>query len=519
MSEEWQRLDARTLITHPVASAAQTLLSAAVAIVVIGRNSGLSGAVLIGAFFVIAPGVLRWATTSYRVTATHLEVRRGLLSRSTLTARLDRVRTIDTQASPVHRMLGVARLSIGTGVDESAIELDAVSAEVAEQLRRALLHHPDAPEARPAPGTPGATAATAATGATGGAADVAAVIDDPGPTSREIARLSWSWIRYAPLNLGQLVVALTAAGALLGKLHDEITSQEVTRAWHWFGGEDLPVLLLEGLAVGLVAWVVLSCVFYALRWAGLRITREHGRKGTVLRLVHGALTQQSTTLEEAKIRGVVIRRRTLVGLAGGAELGVLATGLGSEEARLLPPAPGQTVRAVAVEVIGEYAAVHAPITPHGPAARRRCYWRRLRPALALVALGVLATWAADTQAPDGWGDVDISWWWPVALLVVALALALPLAELHYRRLGHALTEGCLVSTSGGVSAVRTALATDGIIGWRIHRSFWDRRLGLAQLVATTAAGPEQVTIANVPFEKAVDVAVAATPAMLADFTA
>lgn len=511
MSEEWQRLDARTLITHPVASAAQTLLSAAIAIVAIGRTSGPGGALLIGAFFVIVPGVLRWATTSYRVTATHLEVRRGLLSRSTLTARLDRVRTVDSQASPVHRVLGVARLSIGTGVDESAIELDAVSAEVAEQLRRALLHHPDAP----APGTPAASGTLAAPAATG----AAAVIDDTGPASDEIARLSWSWVRYAPLNLGQLVVVLTAAGALFGNLHDEITSQEVTRAWHWFGGEDLTVLLLEALAVALVAWVVLSCVFYALRWAGLRITREHGRKGTVLRLVHGALTQQSTTLEEAKIRGVVIRRRTLVGLAGGAELGVLTTGLRSGEARLLPPAPGHAARAVAVEVVGEYAAVHAPVTPHGPAARRRCYWRRLRLVIALVALGVLATWAADAQAPGGRGDGDVSWWWPVALLVVALALALPLAELRYRRLGHALTERYLVSTSGGVSAVRTALETDGIIGWRIHRSFWDRRIGLAQLVATTAAGPEQVTIANVPFEEAVAVAVAATPAMLADFTA
>jgi putative membrane protein len=63
------------------------------------------------------------------------------------------------------------------------------------------------------------------------------------------------------------------------------------------------------------------------------------------------------------------------------------------------------------------------------------------------------------------------------------------------------------------------LEADGIVGWRLHQSFWDRRRGLAQLTATTAAGGEAVLVPDVPLGEAVAVAAAATPRAVAGFLA
>jgi predicted dehydrogenase len=73
---------------------------------------------------------------------------------------------------------------------------------------------------------------------------------------------------------------------------------------------------------------------------------------------------------------------------------------------------------------------------------------------------------------------------------------------RYRGLGHALLPGWLVARSGSLNRKRVALATDGIIGWNIRRSYFQRRAGLATLIATTAAGRHRYEIPDLPFEQA-----------------
>jgi putative membrane protein len=51
----------------------------------------------------------------------------------------------------------------------------------------------------------------------------------------------------------------------------------------------------------------------------------------------------------------------------------------------------------------------------------------------------------------------------------------------------------------------------------LTQSFFQRRRGLATLVATTAAGSEQVTVLDVPVHLAVALADSATPGMLTAF--
>ena len=62
--------------------------------------------------------------------------------------------------------------------------------------------------------------------------------------------------------------------------------------------------------------------------------------------------------------------------------------------------------------------------------------------------------------------------------------------------------------------MRTVLETDGIIGWVVNETWFQRRVGLADLVATTAAGAERVVVRDVPRERAIALADAATPDVL-----
>jgi putative membrane protein len=112
---------------------------------------------------------------------------------------------------------------------------------------------------------------------------------------------------------------------------------------------------------------------------------------------------------------------------------------------------------------------------------------------------------------------DVPWVWVLVLSAVLLVLSMALGEASYRHLGHALAGDHLVAGSGALARIRTVLETDGIIGWVVSQSWWQRRLGLADLTATTAAGAEQVLVRDVRLEVAVALADRATPGLLTDF--
>src|SRR5690606_2034554 len=100
-------------------------------------------AVMVIAFF----GLIPWFTTTYRITGTQFQMRKGLLNKSTSTAPLDRIRSVDLEATVLHRLLGMRKVQIGTGVDSERIELDAVTTERADEMRAQLLTARFAPAA------------------------------------------------------------------------------------------------------------------------------------------------------------------------------------------------------------------------------------------------------------------------------------------------------------------------------------------------------------------------------------
>jgi putative membrane protein len=274
--------------------------------------------------------------------------------------------------------------------------------------------------------------------------------------------------------------------------------------WQWLTQFAL-VVIVPTLAVGaLVVWLVVSVAGYVLQWWGFRLVREHGS----LHLTSGLLTTRSITVEEAKVRGVEMTEPVLLRLVGGAELSTLATGVESGVTQVLPPCPRPVAVGVGEAVLDHPGPLTDPLVEHGPRAHRRAWFRQLRNALDVIVL--LAV---------GWWWFDLTWWWLGALGAALLAAAAAVGEASYRHLGHALAEDHLVAGSGTLARVRTALETDGIIGWVVSQSWWQRRIGLADLTATTAAGAERVVVRDVRLEVAVTLADAATPGLLTDFVA
>jgi putative membrane protein len=239
-----------------------------------------------------------------------------------------------------------------------------------------------------------------------------------------------------------------------------------------------------------------------------RLTRHPG--GT-LHVTRGLITTRATTIEERRLHGAEISEPLLLRMVAGARLIAIATGLrvgrGAERggSLLVPPAPRAEVLRVAAQVVAADEPVRCPLVAHGPRARARRYARALAGWALLVAALAIAHWV-----------ISGPWWLPVAALAL-LPVALMLAADRYRSLGHAVVGGRLVAGRGSLIRRRSVVAAEGIIGWNVERSFFQRRAGLATLTATTAAGEQHYDVQDVEMGQALRVAEELLPGLAAPF--
>jgi putative membrane protein len=489
----WRRLSIRMLAVHPVREVLRAW-PVLIGVLFLGTRSGVGGGLwgLAGVGVVVVMGLMRWFTTTYRISAEQVQVRRGLLRRETLTVPRDRVRTVDITASPLHRLLGLAQVNVGTGRSDrrnDGLRLDALTAEEAARLRIELLD-------RSAAALP---------------ADEGAPAPLPAPEI-VLAELRPAWLRYAPFSLSGLVTVAVTVGFLFrlaneAQIHiDQLgpvkqATDELSRAAAW--------LAVVQVAFAFVVVVALfSTVAYVVAYYGFRLTRQPG--GT-LHIVRGLLTRRSITIEERRLRGAEVSEPLLLRWAGGARALAIATGLrvgrGAERggSLLVPPAPRAEVERVAGEVLRDPEPVRVPLTRHGSRARLRRHTRALLgTALVIGALAVL-WWLADWPS------------WPVTASLFLIPVAVLLAEDRYRGLGHALTGPVLVVRQGSLVRRRNMLVRDGIIGWNLHQSLFQRRAGVVTVEATTAGGRQRYAALDVPVELAVRLADGAVPGLLTPF--
>jgi putative membrane protein len=101
------------------------------------------------------------------------------------------------------------------------------------------------------------------------------------------------------------------------------------------------------------------------------------------------------------------------------------------------------------------------------------------------------------------------WLW-AALAVVLLASAAVAAD-RARSLGHRVDGQWLVARSGSLDRRRDCIAAAGVIGWTVRQSVFQRRAGVATLIAATAAGIKGYRVLDVPEDLAWAIAGAASP--------
>ncbi|MDT5324994.1 MAG: putative rane protein [Mycobacterium sp.] len=467
------------LLVHPVHEVLRQL-PLLIGSVVLGSATGNPLWSIAALVLMIVFGVARWFTTTYRIDAEQIQRREGVLQRSVLSVPRNRIRSVSTDARVLHRLLGLTVVKVSTGREakgDAEFALDAVRSDEVPGLRAILLADslPDALEAG----------------------------DDAAPQERVLARWQPSWLRYSPLSFTGLAMIAAAVGVIyqtgaVAALEDSPLARQGLDAAERLG---VVATVVVAVLTVLILGVLLSVLRSLVTFGNLVLSRRDEKGAGVLHLQHGLLRVREHTFDMRRLRGGTIRQPLLVRAFGGARLDAVMTGVdGSGEASLLlPPCPAATAEAVLSELIGRPDVVQGELRPHGRAATRR-RWTRAMTFPALLAVGLAATAFVVAVPPWAW-----------VLCGVVTVAGVFLAADRSRALGHRVGDGWLVARSGSLDRRRDCLATAGIIGWTARQTLFQRRAGVATLIAATPAGLKGYRVLDVPAELAWSVAAAASP--------
>lgn len=503
---EWHRLSAR-IIWVDLAQIIVTQLPLFVAILIMDGtpNTGqlwpliaLAGFGLLGAI----ADAIRWVVTRYRVTATYVELKTGVIFRRHRSIQRDRIRSIDTEAKLRHRVAGLRLVKIGAGqqssADESALELDALSAADAQTLRQRLLtaeirHKMSAED---------------------GAADIA--VDDPDDTTQPtplqvFARFRPGWVVYNVFNIWAYAVAMGLVGAawwLVTTLDIDPTGWIVGLLdWQSIGWVGTTVIAL--LAVGIVGVLGMAVSYFTEFWK-FELSRVQGPESTELRTTQGLFTTREVNRDENRIRGFQISQPLFWRWMRVTDTLVITTGLSltsmSQPAAILPRVPLPVAHSVVAQIIAPEAnPFDVPLTGHPRAAlRRRLWWATVTTLFIGVVLVVLVS-EAILKVEIFWG-LGVFW-----------LLALAGAVIAYRALGHTITGRYLVVRSGLMNRATYALHRSAVSTIVVKESIFQRRLGVRTVSAMSAAGYGIYEAPDVAARDSLSLAVQAAPGVLDEF--
>ena len=417
---------------------------------VVGLDDGLLTVVVMAVVITalsLAAAALSWWRFGYVDGPTAVVVTRGLLARSVRTVPNDRIRGVEVEAPPLHRLLGLVRVRIdaaagSVGTNEEELVVDGVPVAEGDRLRaRLLVRRPAGP-----PGPDGEQPPEA-------------------PVEEEIARFDPRWLLYAPLVGSYLVVPVAAVGTLV-RLVQELPGAVVPDL---AGPEPSPQVLVVALLAAVPLLALAAVVGAAVVNWGYRLVRRGGS----LVAVRGLITRRHTELEIDRIRGGTLSEGLGMRWVRAARVNALVTGLGQANRRgqLLPLGP----RTEALRLLGRLVEDPGPLTGHPPAALRRRLVRAVSAGLLVTAAGIGAAAA-------------LGWWWVPVAGVVLTVLGVPMGIGRFHALGHGAGPRSFSVRSGWLVREQAVLQRRAVVGWRVRQSVLQRRAGLATVVACVGAG-------------------------------
>ncbi|MDO3648058.1 PH domain-containing protein [Nocardia mangyaensis] len=534
---------------------------------IVGTTSGNPLWSLIPVVLIAGFGAARFFTTSYRIDADHVQLRTGIVQRRTLSVPRPRIRSVDVEADLLHRILGVAVLAIGTGNQTAKGEefkLDALDTSRIPALRAELLAHTG--DHTPVPTDPGVAHHVPPFDAT---AESGVEIGH--------WRAAWVRYAPLSLTGLAIIAPIAGIGAQYG-LIDVLSSSAPVEHIDEDSTPVVVIVIAGLTLLSLALVSLAACGQYLATWFGLRVldngTTLHLRHGLfttrqitldlarfrgatlseplLLRAARAAQLEMIMTGENPRQKILPQAPRTAVErtldellrtrrrpgatipaapatapdttavddthatwrrpAAGSAPIDAPTGHTGPADAPVDPTAPPSLIKAPtgtpAPPPISGSALSTIELHRHGPAARRRCYTKAAWPVGILVAAMVVLVWAG----------VDLPGWTWTSPVTLAVVMAL-LAEDRYRGLGHRVLPGTtgptwLITRRGSLDRNRDCLEAPGIIGWTVRQTFWQRRSGLASVVAATAAGKKAYLVDDIPHDQALALIEAVTPGRL-----
>ncbi|MGF0224650.1 PH domain-containing protein [Dietzia natronolimnaea] len=482
----WERLSWRMLLVDPLGMLTR-LLPLFLISLWLGSNRNNYWFEIGVISLIVLGSLLRWLSTSYQVGRTHIILRKGFFSRNVVTVSRQRIRSVDTESDLFHRVMRVSIVEVGTGradsgkSDAERFRLNAIDTAQVEPLRDELLKHRRA-------------------------LDPTLSEEDEeqwgSKYGEDISQWRVTWARFAPFSfIGfGVLLSLWLITWQMGDMHDRVMDLAVVEAAvSWLDSLGQPWTLVgEAVAIWMVAGV-LAIITYAIRYGKYALTD----RGQLLYVQNGILRRKHQALDKARLRGVEIRLPVYLRLLGGGRLEPIMTGTkkGAAASTLLPQAPIKDVRRVAIRILGDPTPVTVPLRRHPWKAARRRITRGLMPFWIVAGLIVLVRIDSGPSA-----DIWVRWAIPAAL-VFFLALSVD----RIRMLGHALLPDMLVTSHGSWTAKRTVLEADGIIGWTVTQSVFQRSAGVATVSAATPAGNGVYSVMDMDADEAWALAEALTP--------
>ena len=528
--EQWSRLSVHTVTVNAVVVAAVVLVTAAILLIAGVPAVWVLPFVPVALLVIVIPEFLRWQRASYRLTEERLELRTGILVRAATSVPRDRIRSVDVTADPVSRIFRIAVVKVGTGTNvrggADELKLDSLPSAAAEQLREELLRRdlPSPSSADSSSGRFGEAPAGAESWDNQDRQSSAEAVAAPGARSdrgpAQLARLDPGWVRYAPVGVLTPVLGAAAIGGVfqVGEWFQRLPWEFgfVQPAVDVFRVSALMVALgvLLALLLFLVAGAIGATAVWLDTWWNYRLEYRDG----VFRVRRGLLTTRSISFEEARLRGVELVEAVTLRRLGVGQPNVVATGMETRAEQekgsagrkaLMPPVPLVTAHTVIAQVLDEERSPLSDVrlVSHPKAARRRRLIWSLTAVTALVLpLLVIGLWVAPVLA-----------WIGLVFGVLGYAVLPLFAVDAYRNLGHALSGRFLVSRHGTVLRRTVALQRSGVIGWKVRQSFFQRRAGIANVTATTAAGGGKYAVYDAELGEGLDFADAAVPGLLVPF--
>ncbi|WP_206472437.1 PH domain-containing protein [Dietzia sp. KRD202] len=482
----WERLSWRMLLVYPLGMLTR-LLPLFLISLWLGSNRSNYWFEIVVVSLVILSGVLRWLSTSYQVGRTHIILKKGFFSRQVVTVARQRIRSVDTESDLFHRVLKVSIVEVGTGradsgkSDAERFRLDAIDTTLVEPLRDELLKHRRAMDP---------------------SLDVEDEEQWGSKYGEDIARWKVTWSRFAPFSfIGfGVLFSLWLITWQMGDMHDRIMDLAVVEGTiDWLDSLGQPWAFVgKGVAIWLVAGV-LAIITYAIRYGKYALTD----RGQLLYVQNGILRRKHIALDKARLRGVEMRLPVYLRMLGGGRLEPIMTGTkkGATASTLLPQAPIADVRRVAIRILGDETPVTVPLRRHPWKASRRRITRGLLPFWIVAGIIVLVRIDSGPSA-----DIWVRWGIPAALVFFVL-----LSVDRIRMLGHALLPEMLVTSNGSWTAKRSVLEADGIIGWTVTQSVFQRTARVATVSAATPAGNGVYSVVDIDADEAWALAEALTP--------